>query len=92
MLIAIHAIDDAAVQRQPYYEGHKAHLTRAESYGVKLVIGGPLLSDDGRTPVGSLMIFEAMDKASVLRFNADDPFKTNGVWRSVHMAHFDRRT
>lgn len=92
MLIAVHAIDDAAAQRQPYYDAHKAHLARAADYGVKLVIGGPLLGDDSQTAIGSLMIFEAADKASVVRFNADDPFRKSGVWRSVHVAQFDRRT
>jgi uncharacterized protein YciI len=92
MLIAIHAIDDPAAQRPLYYDGHKAHLARAGEYGVKLVIGGPLLGDDGQTPIGSLMVFEASDKESVARFNADDPFRKGGVWRTVCLSQFDRRT
>lgn len=92
MLIAIHALDDAAAQRQLHYDGHKAHLARTAEYSVKLLIGGPLLGDDGHTPIGSLMVFEAPDQAHVVRFNADDPFKKNGVWRSVHVAQFDRKT
>jgi hypothetical protein len=89
---AVHALDAPGALRADHYEEHKAHLRRTGEYGVKLVVGGPLLSDDGRSAVGSLMVFEAPDRASVERFNLDDPFRRNGVWSHVHVARFDRKT
>jgi uncharacterized protein len=91
-LFAVHALDAQGALRSDHYEEHKAHLRRTGEYGVKLVIGGPLLSDDGQTALGSLMVFEAPDRASVERFNLDDPFRKNGVWSKVHVARFDRKT
>ena len=92
MLFAMHAIDAPDAARPRYCDDHKAHLKRAPDYGVKLVIGGPLVGVDGQSVVGSLMVFEAGDRASVERYNADDPFWKNGVWSTVHIAQFDRRT
>jgi len=92
MLFAIHAIDAPDAQRSQHYDAHKAHLKRTDDYGVTLVIGGPLLGADGISTVGSLMVFEASDLASVQRYNADDPFRKSGVWRNVHIAHFFRKT
>lgn len=36
--------------------------------------GGPLVADDGAPMVGTLLIFEAPDRESVLRFLAGDPY------------------
>lgn len=92
MLFAMHALDAPDAVRAQHYDEHKAHLKRTGDYGVALVMGGPLLGDDGRTVIGSLMVFEARDLASVERYNTDDPFRTSGVWRTVHLSQFDRKT
>lgn len=92
MLFAVHALDAPDSPRALNYDQHKSHLKRAADYGVTLVIGGPLLGDDGVSVVGSLMVFQAEDVRSVKRYNDDDPFRKNGVWRTVHISQFDRRT
>lgn len=92
MLFAVHAMDAPDARRQEYYDAHKAHLRRARDYGVKLTIGGPLMAENGKTAVGSLMVFEAADRSCVQRFNDDDPFRRGGVWRTVLIAQFDRKT
>ena len=94
MLYSIHAFDaneDSSVRRDAS-PAHKEHLDRAAEYGVRLVIGGPLLDAEDQFPIGSLMVFEAQDAAAVRRFNQDDPFLKMGVWSKVHLAQFDRRT
>ena len=93
MLFAVHALDhpDGIKTRLAHYEAHKAHLPTAADYGVTLVISGPLVADDGETMIGSFMLIEAPDRASVERFNGADPFARGGVWASVAITRFLRR-
>ncbi len=59
-----------------YIEGSKANLTYA----------GPLLTDDGESPRGSIFVgeFESLDAARA--FNRNDPYTLAGLfeWVSVH--------
>jgi uncharacterized protein len=93
MLFAVHALDrpNGIDTRLAHYDAHKAFLPSAETFGVKLVISGPLVADDGATMIGSLMLIEAADRASVERFNAADPFAKNGVWSQITITGFLRR-
>ena len=93
MLFAIHALDHAGgVQRRlDHYEAHKAFLPRAAEFNVKFVASGPLVAEDGATMIGSLMIVEAPDRASVERFNSSDPFAKGGVWARVEIHGFINR-
>ena len=93
MLFAVHALDrpHRTEARLAHYEAHKAFLPTAETFGVKLVVSGPLVSDDGATMIGSLMLIEAPDRAAVERFNAADPFAQNGVWERITITGFLRR-
>ena len=50
-----------------------------EIFGVTITVGGPLVSDDGATSIGSLMVLETSDRASAEKFNRADPFHQNGV-------------
>jgi uncharacterized protein YciI len=94
MLFSVHALDapGAAATRDKVHPEHVAHLKTQGDYGVTMVIGGPLLSDDGKGSVGSLMIYEANDRASVEKFNRADPFFKNGVWAKVEIQRFDKKT
>jgi uncharacterized protein len=93
MLFSVHALDnpDGAVKRQAVHGEHVAHLKNAKSFGVSIVVGGPLVSDDGTGSVGSLMVLEAPDRASAEAFNSADPFAKNGVWAKVEIQRFDRK-
>ena len=55
------------------------------------MVGGPLVADDGKGSVGSLMVIEAPDRATVEKFNRADPFHKNGVWAKVEIQRFDRK-
>jgi uncharacterized protein YciI len=94
MLFSVHALDapDATATREKVHHEHVAHLKTQSDYGVAMVIGGPLLSDDGKGSIGSLMIYEANDRASVEKFNRADPFHKNGVWAKVEIQRFDKKT
>jgi len=93
MLFSVFTLDnpDAADKRKTIHSDHVAHLRSAKDYGVAITVGGPLVSDDGVSPIGSLMVLEAPDRATAEKFNRADPFHKNGVWGKVEIRRFDRR-
>jgi hypothetical protein len=93
MLFVIHALDhaDALPRRLAAYDSHKAFLADTSTYGVRIIMSGPLVGDDGLTAIGSLLVVEAPDRASVERFNAADPFTAAGVWRELTISAFLKR-
>ena len=93
MLFAIYALDDpgAGAKRQAVHAEHVAHLKTAKDQGVTIVIGGPLLADDGKASIGSLMVLDVPDRATAEKFNNADPFARNGVWAKVEIQRFDKR-
>ncbi|MCG6856944.1 MAG: YciI family protein [Salaquimonas sp.] len=90
MLFAIHALDhdDAVERRLAHYEAHKSYLTAS---AMKMVISGPLITDDGETMIGSLFIVEADNRDDVVAFNRADPFAKANVWKSVEIHAFNKR-
>lgn len=93
MLFVIHAVDrpGALPERLAAYDAHKAFLADAARHGVAIVISGPLTADDGATMVGSLLVVDAPDRDTVVRFNAADPFHAAGIWERVAVTGFIRR-
>jgi uncharacterized protein YciI len=93
MLFVIHALDrsDTLKTRLANYEAHKAYLTENERRDLRIVMSGPLVTDDGGTMIGSLFLVEAFDRAAVERFNQSDPFYRAGIWDSVTIKAFVRR-
>ena len=93
MLFSVFTLDnpDALDKRKAVHGVHVAHLKRAKDYGVTITVGGPLVSDDGATSIGSLMVLEAPDRAAAEKFNSADPFHQNGVWGKVEIQRFDRK-
>lgn len=93
MLFVIHALDRAGAlpNRLAHYEAHKAFLSDTSAYGVKIVMSGPLVADDGSTMIGSLFLIEAEDRAAVEAFNAADPFRHADIWERVTITAFLRR-
>jgi uncharacterized protein YciI len=75
MLFAIHALDrpGALPTRLANYDSHKAFLSDASRYGIKIVMSGPLVSDDGKTMIGSLFLIDAPGRLEVEAFNRADP-------------------
>lgn len=92
MLFVIHGLDaeGALPTRLAHYEAHKAFLADTSSYGVEIVMSGPLV-DEAATMIGSLFLVEAANLAVVERFNAADPFAKAGVWESLTIKGFLRR-
>ncbi|WP_298241850.1 YciI family protein [uncultured Bradyrhizobium sp.] len=93
MLFAIHAVDrsGALPTRLANYDAHKAYLGDTSGFGVKIVMSGPLVSDDGQTMIGSLFLIEAPGRSEVEAFNRADPFAKAGIWEKVTITGFLRR-
>ena len=93
MLFAIHALDgEGGVQKRLVHgDAHRAHIADAGSYGVKIVISGPLVKDDGETMIGSLIVIEAPNREAAERFNANDPYRLAGVFEKVTISGFLKR-
>jgi uncharacterized protein YciI len=94
MLFVVHALDrkDGLQTRAKHYRDHRAHLDRAPAEGIKIVCAGTLVEDDGETPLGSLLVFDAADRAAVEAFCDVDPYHVGGVWETVRIhAYVSRR-
>ena len=93
MLFSVHALDNpnSAAKRQAVHAEHVAHLKSAKDFGVTVTVGGPLVADDGKSSIGSLMVIEVADRAAAEKFNRADPFHKNGVWAKVEIQRFDRK-
>ena len=93
MLFVIHAVDypDALGKRLSNYEAHKAFLSDTSRFGVKIVMSGPLVADDGETMIGSLFLIEAAERKAIEAFHHADPFFAAGIWDRVSITGFLRR-
>ena len=70
--------------RQSLRPAHQAHFF-APQPGCCGVAGGPLVDDSGEQMVGSLLVFEAIDRAAVERFVADDPYNRADLFETIEI-------
>jgi uncharacterized protein len=88
MLYTFHLLDkpDAQAQRSEIRPRHKAYLaTKAD----QIAFAGPLVSDDGKTMVGSLLVIEFASREEAQRWLADEPFTRAGVYASTAIHAFE---
>lgn len=64
---------------------HRAYLG---STTTRILLAGPLMSEDRSQAVGSLFIIEAADRAAAEAFNAQDPFRGLDLWESIDVVPF----
>lgn len=87
MLYAFHLVDKpgALAQRLETRPLHKAYLAaKAE----QIAFAGPLLSDDGKTMVGSLLVIDFPSREDAHRWIAAEPFTLAGVYASTAIYAF----
>jgi uncharacterized protein YciI len=82
MLFVIHALDKAG-DGSARKANRDAHLAFAGEHAAMIRVGGPLLSDDGQSMVGSMLVIEADDMAAAKAWAAKDPYAVNGVFERV---------
>ena len=85
MLYVFHLIDraDAGDLRTRVRPEHKAYLADVAD---RIAFAGPLLADDGRTMVGSLLVIEFADREAARGWLDGEPFTRAGLYtsRQVH--------
>jgi len=93
MLFVVHALDKREIlpTRAKHYRNHRIHLDRAEEYTVDVVTAGTLVADDGETPVGSIFVIDAADRAAADAFIRSDPYHVNGVWERVEIHGYNKK-
>jgi uncharacterized protein YciI len=70
--------------RRSLRPAHQAHFF-APQPDCRGVAGGPLLDDAGQDMIGSLLVFDAADRAAVDRFVEHDPYIQNGLFQRVEI-------
>jgi len=69
-------------------ENRPAHLEYVKGFADKAFAVGPMLSDDGESMVGSLLIFDLADRAAAEDFAANDPYNLAGLFESVTVSRW----
>ena len=91
MLFVVHAETDMLPTRAKFYRAHRVHLDDAVNYDVDVVTAGTLVADDGETPVGSIFVIDAKDRAAVDAFTRTDPYCVNSVWDKVQIHGYNKK-
>ena len=66
-------------------KNREAHLAYGPTTGVKIVLGGPLMSEDGSAMQGSLLVIDVPNLAAAKKFSAGDPYVEAGLFESVEI-------
>lgn len=77
---------EAPARRQAVREQHLAGARPHVENGV-ILIGGAILDDDGRM-IGSTLVYEVPDRATLDAVIAADPYVTGGVWQDIEIRPF----
>ncbi|WP_299618087.1 YciI family protein [Pelagibius sp.] len=71
-------------------ENRPAHLEYLKSNLERLLIAGPMTSDDGESVTGSVIIIDADDRAAAEAFAAGDPYAKAGLFESVTITAYKK--
>lgn len=87
MLFAISMIDRPGSEdlREATTAAHQAYVMAATD---GMYLGGPLLSDDGASLVGSLIVKDFADRAQAQAFIDAEPYNRAGVFETVTIRRF----
>lgn len=69
-------------------ENRPAHVEHLKAHDSQILVAGPLLSDDGQTPVGSLLIMEFEDVDAARAFAESDPYNKAGLFKTVNICPY----
>jgi len=67
-----------------------AHLAYLEKHKDKLVLGGGLLSEDGKTRLGSVFILNVPDRKAAEAFSTEEPFRKAGLFKTTKITRMRR--
>lgn len=89
MLYVLYCLDkpDHASARGANRDAHRVWLGTQKD---RIFSAGPLVSDDGATVVGSLLIIECESRADAEAFRDADPYNQVGLFQSVEIRRWNR--
>jgi uncharacterized protein YciI len=61
------------------------HLAYLETHEGRVVVGGPILTEDGSGMIGSMLVIEAESRAEAEAFQAGDPYAKAGLFQSAEV-------
>lgn len=67
---------------------HRDYI-RATHHGVRAVAGGMVVDDSGTDTTGTMLILDAPDRASVMRYLEGDPYHGAGLFARVEVDRWD---
>jgi uncharacterized protein YciI len=56
------------------------------------VHAGPLVCDDGVSPIGTLIIIDALDRRAAQEFIDKDPYVKAGLFSQISLIAWDKKT
>lgn len=95
MHFVVHALDrpDALPRRMAALADHRAYIDTAQAeHGVRVLLSGPLTSDDGKTMTGSFFLLDAPDREAIEAMFEQDPIALADVWDTRIVTAFALRT
>ena len=66
----------------------QTHLDWLASLSPRVKIGGPMLTEDGATPLGSMLVIEADSLEAAKAEYARDPYNAAGLWQTTSVRPF----
>ncbi len=73
-------------------KNNAAHVTYVYNHGIKIIHAGPLVCDDGVSPMGTLIIVEAPNRKVVQKFIDNDPYVKAGLFCQISLIAWDKKT
>lgn len=75
---------------QTRLDNRPAHLDYVKGFLDKIVVGGPMLTDDGQGMIGSAFVIDMDDRAELDAFLANDPYAKAGLFESVSVHRYKK--
>jgi uncharacterized protein len=75
---------------QTRLDNRAAHLDYMKTNIQKVVIGGPLQTEDRQGMVGSMLVLDIADRAELDAFLAADPYAKAGLFESVTVTPYKK--
>jgi uncharacterized protein len=88
-MFMVHCKDKPA-STQLRLDTRAAHLEYIRGTIGNIVLGGPVLAEDGQTMIGSVFVADFADRAALDAFLAGDPYAKAGLFESVTVLPFKK--
>ncbi len=73
-------------------KNNPAHVKYVYDYGIEIFHAGPLVCDNGVSPIGTLIIVDAPNREVVQKFIDNDPYVKAGLFCQISLFAWDKKT